>query len=104
MNNQYTRGVLFIHSAPKVLCPHIEWAASAVLHTDISLDWTVQDLDSRFLRAEASWVGAVGTGAQLASALRGWEHLRYEVTEDAAPGTDGTGNSNPIAGPDRERR
>ena len=47
MNNQYTRGVLFIHSAPKVLCPHIEWAASAVLHTDISLDWTVQDLDSR---------------------------------------------------------
>ena len=89
MNNQYTRGVLFIHSAPKVLCPHIEWAASAVLHTDISLDWTVQDLDSRFLRAESSWVGAVGTGAQLASALRGWEHLRYEVTDDAAPGTDG---------------
>ena len=30
-----------------------------------------------------------GTGAKLASALRGWEHLRYEVTEDAAPGTDG---------------
>jgi hypothetical protein len=21
--------------------------------------------------------------------LRGWEHLRYEVTEDAAPGSDG---------------
>ncbi len=25
----------------------------------------------------------------LASALRGWEHLRYEVTEDAGLGTDG---------------
>ena len=30
-----------------------------------------------------------GTGADLASALRGWEHLRFEVTEDAGLGTDG---------------
>ncbi len=28
-------------------------------------------------------------GAALSSALRGWEHLRYEVTEDATPGADG---------------
>ncbi len=25
----------------------------------------------------------------LASALRGWEHLRFEVTEDPSPGVDG---------------
>jgi hypothetical protein len=31
----------------------------------------------------------VGSGAALASALRGWEHLRFEVTEDASPGVDG---------------
>jgi len=29
------------------------------------------------------------TGAKIASALRGWEHLRFEVTEDAGLGTDG---------------
>lgn len=28
-------------------------------------------------------------GARLASALRGWEHLRYEVTEEATASTDG---------------
>ncbi|HEV7182849.1 MAG: DUF3145 family protein, partial [Actinomycetales bacterium] len=28
-------------------------------------------------------------GATIASALRGWEHLRFEVTEDAGLGTDG---------------
>ncbi|MDD7542179.1 MAG: DUF3145 domain-containing protein [Mobiluncus porci] len=87
--NQYTRGVLFIHTAPRALCPHIEWAASAVLNQEVNLDWTVQDADPRFFRAEFSWVGPVGTGERLASGLRGWEHLRYEVTEDAAPGTDG---------------
>ena len=87
--NQYTRGVLFIHTAPRALCPHIEWAAGTVLNTEVSLDWTVQEADPTFFRAEFSWVGMAGTGAKLASALRGWEHLRYEVTEDAAPGTDG---------------
>ena len=40
-------------------------------------------------RAEFYWEGERGTGAKLASALRGWEHLRYEVTEDAGLGTDG---------------
>jgi hypothetical protein len=40
-------------------------------------------------RAEHSWQGPQGTGARLASALRGWTHLRYEVTEDASHGSDG---------------
>lgn len=87
--NQYTRGVLFIHTAPRALCPHIEWAAGAVLSTEVTLDWTVQDADPKFFRAEYSWVGSIGTGAKLASGLRGWENLRYEVTEEAAPGSDG---------------
>jgi hypothetical protein len=30
-----------------------------------------------------------GTGPRLASALRGWVHLRYEVTEEPSPGYDG---------------
>ena len=31
-----------------------------------------------------------GTGARLASALRGWAHLRYEITEEASHGVDGS--------------
>jgi len=40
-------------------------------------------------RTEYYWEGPAGTGAALASALRGWEHLRYEVTEDPSAGHDG---------------
>src|SRR5690625_7266431 len=29
--NEMTQGVLYIHSAPRALAPHIEWAASGVL-------------------------------------------------------------------------
>ncbi|MDO5671745.1 MAG: DUF3145 domain-containing protein [Actinomycetaceae bacterium] len=89
MSMQYTRGVLFVHSASRALCPHIEWAAGSALGVPISLDWTTQQAQPGMYRAEHSWVGPAGTGAKLASALRGWEHLRYEVTEDACPGVDG---------------
>jgi hypothetical protein len=34
-------------------------------------------------------MGPIGSGAALASALRGWEHLRYEVTEESTLGSDG---------------
>ena len=40
-------------------------------------------------RAELSWQGEPGTGAKLASALRGWMHLRFEVTEEPSLGHEG---------------
>nr|NLD41665.1 DUF3145 domain-containing protein [Actinomycetales bacterium] len=89
MSGKYTRGVVFVHSAPRALCPHIEWAVGTALGQRVSFEWTQQPAVSGMVRAELSWVGPVGTGARLASALRGWAHLRYEVTEDATPGNDG---------------
>lgn len=89
MAGAITRGVLFVHSAPRALCPHIEWAASNVLGVRVSLDWTVQPASPGTYRAEYSWQGVQGTGARLTSALRGWAHVRYEVTEDASHGADG---------------
>lgn len=83
------RGVLFVHSAPRALAPHLEWAAGRALNRAVNFDWTAQPVLKGSLRAEFYWEGAPGTGALLASALRGWEHLRYEVTEDPSPGTDG---------------
>lgn len=89
MNGGYTRGVLFVHSAPRALCPHIVWAAQNALGAELRLDWTEQPAAPGMMRAETSWVGRVGMGAVLASALRGWANLRYEVTEEASPGSDG---------------
>ncbi|MET1042808.1 MAG: DUF3145 domain-containing protein [Microbacteriaceae bacterium] len=83
------RGVIYVHSAPRALCPHVEWAAGRALGRAVNFDWTRQPVLRGAQRAEFYWEGEKGTGARLASALRGWEHLRYEVTEDAGLGTDG---------------
>ena len=40
-------------------------------------------------RTEYSWTGDAGTAAAITSAIRGWNHLRFEVTEDSTSGTEG---------------
>ena len=83
------RGVLYVHSSPRALCPHVEWAASRALGEPVSFDWSEQPVLAGAQRAEFFWEGAAGTGAALTSALLGWDHLRFEVTEDPGPGRDG---------------
>lgn len=83
------RGVLYVHSSPGALCPHIEWAAGRAIGRAVNFTWEAQPVLKGAQRAEFYWEGPQGTGAALASALRGWEHLRFEVTEDPGPGTDG---------------
>jgi hypothetical protein len=83
------RGVLFVHSAPRALCPHIEWAAGRAIDRAVNFDWVDQPAMKDAQRTEFVWEGERGTGARIASALRGWEHLRFEVTEEAGFGTDG---------------
>ncbi len=77
-----TRGVLYVHSAPSALCPHLEWATAGVLGHAVSFEWTGQSAQAGAYRAEYSWTGETGTAAALASALRGWDRLRFEVTEE----------------------
>jgi hypothetical protein len=85
-----TRGVVFIHSTPKALCPHITWALESALDSRVVLEWTPQPACPGLVRGEFAWSGVQGTGAKLASTLRGWDNLRYEVTEEPSAGTDGS--------------
>ena len=84
-----TRGVLYVHSAPSALCPHVEWAAGGVFGVPVSMSWIPQPATAGSFRAEFSWQGAVGSAARLASALRGWTQLRFEVTEEPSAGCEG---------------
>jgi len=84
-----TTGVVYVHSSPAAVCPHVEWALSGALGVRAGLQWSEQPAMAGQLKATCSWVGPVGTGAQLASALRSWPMLRFEVTEDASYGVDG---------------
>jgi len=84
-----TRGVVYVHSAPPALCPHVEWAVGGVLGMRVTLDWTQQPAAPGTVRGELSWQADAGTGARLASALRDWVHLRFEVTEEPSAGAEG---------------
>lgn len=84
-----TRGVLFVHSVPSAVCPHVEWAIAGVLGVPPQLDWIPQPASAGTYRTELSWQAAPGTAAALASAMRGWQQVRYEVTEEPSPGCEG---------------
>lgn len=84
-----TRGVLYVHSAPRALCPHVEWAVGGVLGVRVQLDWVRQPAAPGTWRAEFSWQARPGTASKLASALRGWDLLRFEVTAEPCAQAEG---------------
>ncbi len=84
-----TRGVVFIHSSPRALCPHIEWALGGLLGTSVNLEWVSQPVAAGTVRSEISWVGAPDLSAKIAVALRVFPNLRFEITEEPSPGFDG---------------
>ena len=83
------QGVLYVHSAPPALCSHIEWAVARIVGAPVSMPWVSQPAAPGSLRAELTWQARPGTAGAMASALAGWNRLRFEVTEDSSPGCDG---------------
>ena len=88
-NMATTHGVVHIHSAPSALCPHIEWAVGGVFGVPVHLSWLPQPAERNAHRAEYAWTGPVGSSARLASALKGWQRLRFEVTEQPTASSEG---------------
>ena len=84
-----TRGVLQILSAPSPMCPHVEWAVGGAFGAPVSLDWKPQPAERASYRAEFTWQGATGTATLLASALKRWPRIRFEVTEHATADSEG---------------
>jgi hypothetical protein len=82
-------GVLYVHSAPPALCPHVEWAVAGIVGAPVSMPWAGQPAAPGSLRAELTWQARAGTAGAITSALAGWNRLRFEVTEDSSSGCDG---------------
>lgn len=83
------QGLVIIHSAPRALLPHIEWTISRTVGESTSLDWKPSRRIPGEFRAEAIWQADFELGAGLASDLRGWANLRFEVTQQANDTTEG---------------
>ncbi|GAA1239695.1 DUF3145 domain-containing protein [Prauserella halophila] len=84
-----TRGVVYVHSSPSAVCPHVEWAISGTLGTRAELRWTAQPAAPGQLRAECEWRGPAGTAGKLSGALKAWPMVRFEITEEPSSGVDG---------------
>ena len=84
-----TRGVVFVHSCPRALASHVEWALADILGSRVDLHWTGQPMLAGTVRTDLSWSGPVGTAARIVSSLRGWGRLRFEVTEEPTATSEG---------------
>jgi len=82
------RGSLFIHSCPAALKHHVEWSLQSVLGKGISLSWRTQPMQAGTYRAEISWREKTSKASEIATALRSWHYLRFEVRDESDNGGD----------------
>jgi len=75
------RGLLTIHSAPSALRAHIDWAIQNILGSDAQLNWLPQPIMVGTFKTKCQWTGRGGSGAEIASTLRSWHYLNFEVIE-----------------------
>ena len=80
------RGQLTIHSAPSALRAHIDWAIADLLSGSTPLLWTPQMLKAGTYKATISWRDREGVAGAVASALRSWHYIYFEVIEDTNDG------------------
>ena len=81
MQHIYMNGHLTIHSAPSALRQHIEWGLNAILGQPHSYTWRDQPLAAGTIRTTLEYRGEAGLAAKIATALKNWHYLRFEVQE-----------------------
>jgi len=82
------RGLLTIHSAPSALRRHIDWAIQNIVGADAQLNWLPQPMMVGTFKTKCQWRGRQGSGAEIASTLRSWHYLNFEVLEQNDNGAE----------------
>lgn len=85
-----THGRVEIYSAPKAVLTHIQWSLSDAIGHPVDINWSPQPLRSGTWKSSISWSSSLGAGARIATTLRGWHYLNFEVYEAALNGSDGS--------------
>ena len=75
------RGFLTIHSAPSALRRHIDWAIQNLLGIDAQLSWQPQSIIAGTYKTHVEWRDREGVAAEIASTLRSWHYLNFEIHE-----------------------
>ena len=82
-------GDLRIYSAPKALLRHIQWSLNEIFGYPINLDWQSQPLSPGTLATEFQWREVKASASKIASTLKSWHYLRFEVREYSTSGREG---------------
>jgi len=86
MQHKSYAGLITIHSAPSALRQHIEWGLNGLLGTVHNYTWRDQPLAAGTLRMTIEFRAPAGTAAAVATALKNWHYLRFEVQELSSDG------------------
>jgi hypothetical protein len=81
-------GLVTIHSAPVALRQHIEWGLNSILGAPAHFSWREQPLLVGTIRTVLEFRAPSGTSAKIATALKNWHYLRFEVQEMSDIGGD----------------
>lgn len=81
MHDKQLAGLVVIHSAPTALRQHIEWGLNSLLGAPQNIFWREQPLASGTVRTSLEFRAPAGTAAKIATALKNWHYLRFEVSE-----------------------
>lgn len=85
-NRAQVRGFLTIHSAPSALRHHLDWAIQAEFGNWIKPSWNPQPLLPGTFRTQLEFRAPRGSAAKIASVLRSWHYLNFEVIETGDTG------------------
>jgi hypothetical protein len=75
---------LSVLACPAPLCPHLEFALSALLEAPVALRWVEQPGQPGALMSTVELTGTPGLAGRIAARLRALGPVRYEVLEDAS--------------------
>jgi len=81
MHDKKYAGLATIHSAPSALRQHIEWGLNAALGDARDYSWRNQPLAPGTLRTAIEFRATAGTAATIATALKNWHYIHFEVQE-----------------------
>ena len=81
MQHTLMNGHLTIHSAPSALRQHIEWGINSLLGAPQNISWRDQPLAAGTSRTSLEFRAPQGSAAKIATALKNWHYLRFEVHE-----------------------
>jgi len=83
-------GRILIYSAPTALQEHITWAIEQALGQVVKLPWQNQPLNPAAKALQLEYKHHMPIAAKLATALKAWHYIRFEIREVNKNTQDGT--------------